>query len=87
MYQLVFFIEQLIGFYELLIVVWCIFSWIPLRRDGFVYDVAMAINRLVDPYVALFRRFIPPIGNVDCSPIVAMIALQLLERLLVAILL
>jgi YggT family protein len=37
---------------------------------GFLRDVT-------EPYLALFRRFIPPIGPVDVSPIVAILVLQI----------
>jgi YggT family protein len=36
---------------------------------GFLRDVT-------EPYLGLFRRFIPPIGPVDISPIVAILLLQ-----------
>jgi YggT family protein len=37
---------------------------------GFLRDVT-------EPYLSLFRRFIPPIGPVDVSPIVAILVLQI----------
>jgi YggT family protein len=36
---------------------------------GFLRDVT-------EPYLGLFRRFIPPIGPIDISPIVAILLLQ-----------
>ena len=36
---------------------------------GFLRDVS-------EPYLSIFRRFIPPIGPVDISPIVAILVLQ-----------
>ncbi|MDX6680965.1 MAG: YggT family protein [Solirubrobacteraceae bacterium] len=36
---------------------------------GFLRDVS-------EPYLGLFRRFIPPIGPVDISPIVAILVLR-----------
>ncbi len=36
---------------------------------GFLRDVS-------EPYLSIFRRFIPPIGPVDVSPIVAILVLQ-----------
>lgn len=36
---------------------------------GFLRDVC-------EPYLSIFRRFIPPIGPVDVSPIVAILVLQ-----------
>jgi len=37
---------------------------------GFLRDV-------VEPYLRIFRRFIPPIGPIDISPIVAILVLQI----------
>ncbi len=39
------------------------------------------IMRITDPYLALFRRFIPPIGGVlDLSPLLGFFLLQLAEQ-------
>jgi YggT family protein len=43
---------------------------------GFLRDVS-------EPYLSIFRRFIPPIGPVDISPIVAVLVLQLVGGLIV----
>lgn len=43
---------------------------------GFLRDVT-------EPYLALFRRFIPPIGPVDISPIVAILVLHFVGGFLV----
>jgi YggT family protein len=41
-----------------------------------------------DPYLNLFRRFIPPIGGVlDLSPLLGFFALQIMENLILFILL
>lgn len=77
---------RLLDFYALLIFVWCILSWLPIPREGLIADVVGAIDTLVSPYVGLFRRFIPPFGGLDFSPILAIVILQLLERLLLGIL-
>ena len=40
-----------------------------------------------DPYLNLFKKFIPPIGGmVDVSPIVALLVLQFGVRLLIGLL-
>ena len=31
---------------------------------------------MCEPYLSIFRRFIPPIGPIDISPIVAILFLQ-----------
>jgi YggT family protein len=42
---------------------------------GFLRDVS-------DPYLRIFRRFIPPIGQIDLSPMVAIILLYFLQSLI-----
>ena len=45
---------------------------------GFLRDVS-------EPYLSIFRRFIPPIGPIDISPIVAILVLQLVGGLIIAL--
>lgn len=75
-------IAALFRFYEFLILAWCIFSWFPQRCEWF-QDLCVVLDKLVAPYMNLFRCFIPPIGGIDFSPIVGLIVLQLLARFVV----
>jgi uncharacterized protein YggT (Ycf19 family) len=43
---------------------------------GFLRDVC-------EPYLGLFRRFIPPLGPLDLSPIVAIVVLQIVGGIIV----
>lgn len=73
--------------YSFVIVVYVLLSWFPTDR-GIIGDIYRVLGRICDPYLNLFRRFIPPIGGmVDVSPIVALLVLQLLVRLIIGILL
>ena len=45
---------------------------------GFLRDVS-------EPYLSIFRRFIPPIGPIDISPIVAILVLQFVGGFLIAL--
>ena len=47
-------------------------------RTTFLRDVA-------EPYLRIFRRFIPPIGPIDISPIVAIIVLQIVGGLIIGV--
>jgi uncharacterized protein YggT (Ycf19 family) len=38
-----------------------------------------------EPYLRLFRRFIPPIGPLDISPIVAIIVLQIVTGIIAGV--
>lgn len=78
-----FIILQLINIYTFIIFVYVLMSWIPMKQQGVIADIYNALGKICDPYLDLFRRFIPPIGGmVDISPIVAIIALQLVEALI-----
>ncbi|MEW6193012.1 MAG: YggT family protein [Bacillota bacterium] len=64
--------------YSWLIIVRVVLSWVrhnpyhPLIR--FIYDVT-------EPYLRIFRRFIPPVGMIDLSPIVAFLVLEVFQVL------
>jgi YggT family protein len=45
---------------------------------GFLRDVC-------EPYLSLFRRFIPPLGPLDLSPIIAILLLQFVGRIVYSI--
>ena len=45
---------------------------------GFLRDVC-------EPYLRIFRRFIPPLGPLDLSPIVAIFVLNVVSRLVVSL--
>ncbi len=79
------FVSRLFYFYQILILVWCILSWIPLPQNGVLQGIIGAIDTLVSPYINLFRRFIPPFGGLDFSPIVAIIVLGFIQRLIMGI--
>ncbi len=85
--QLLSLIQRLFDIYGWLIVIWCLLTWIPMRPGGFADDLRGALGMLVEPYLNLFRRFIPPLGGVDISPIVAILVLTAIERLVFTIIL
>jgi uncharacterized protein YggT (Ycf19 family) len=68
-------------FYSVLIIAYVLMSWFPMN-GGIIYDVYRVLGSLVEPYLGLFRRFIPPMGGMDFSPIVAIIVLNLLVGLI-----
>jgi len=79
------FVDVFIYVYVLVIFVYILTSWIPLpyspalsRVQRFLYDVC-------NPYLRLFRRVLPPLGPLDLSPVVAIIALIALMRIVDAI--
>ena len=52
-----------------------------MKQGGLLQDIAAVLDSVCGPWLNLFRRFIPPMGGIDFSPVVAIIALQLVQRL------
>ena len=77
-------LSRVIWLYGLLIIAYVLMSWVPVK--GALYDVYRVLGSVVEPYLKLFRRIIPPIGMVDISPIVALLVLQLVGNALVRLL-
>jgi YggT family protein len=77
---------QIANIYVLVIVVWAIFSWFD-HSKGILDDIYRVLNTLVEPYVNIFRRFIPPLGGIDLSPLVAVIVLQVVIQVVYRVLL
>ncbi len=76
---------QLVSFYEILIIAYILMSWLR-PTDGLLGDIYRVLGTITEPWLGIFRRFIPPIGMIDISPIVAIIALRLLVNGLVGLL-
>ncbi len=76
------FVSVFVGVYVLLILVYILLSWVPLGASGTLEHVRRFLHEVCEPYLRLFRRFIPPLGPLDLSPIVAIVALTLGERVL-----
>ena len=79
--QIGYVVYRLLNFYEMLIFVQVLLSWFVSSGNKFVVDVYGALSTLVDPFVNLFRRFIPPLTGLDWSPFIAILVLQLVQRL------
>jgi YggT family protein len=70
--------------YTLLLMVRVIGSWFPsFAGSQFMRFVIYYTN----PYLNLFRKIIPPIGNFDLSPLIAFFALQMLEQFILRLVL
>ena len=70
--------------YFVLIFIRIILSWV---RHNPYQPVFKFIYEITEPYLRIFRRVIPPIGMIDISPIVALLALQFIEWVIIRALL
>jgi len=78
-------VVQLVNFYEILIIAYILMSWIR-PTEGLLGDIYRVLGTLTEPWLGIFRRFIPPIGMVDVSPIVAILVLNVLTSGIVRLL-
>lgn len=75
-------LSSLVDVYTMIIFVYVLMSWIPQKR-GIIADIDNVLAKICDPYLNLFRKFIPPLGGmVDISPIIALLVLQFALRLI-----
>jgi YggT family protein len=67
------FILTLIQIYSYAVIIYILMSWFPNARET---AIGRFLGKIVEPYLEPFRRFVPPIGMIDLSPLVALLVLQ-----------
>ena len=75
------YVEALIFVYTVLIVANVILSWVqqfrPIPYNLTLRAVLGFIEETTNPYLNLFRAFVPRIGPLDISPIIAILVLSI----------
>lgn len=69
-------IDSLFWIYMVMLFIRILSSWVPEWRDT---TFIRFVSFYTDPYLNFFRQFIPPIGMLDISPIVAFFCLNIIE--------
>lgn len=70
------FIKNAIYIYSFILIIYILMSWVPSMREN---AFGRFIGTLAEPYLSFFRRFIPPLGMIDLSPIIAIFALRFIS--------
>ena len=75
---------NILQLYFLIIIVRCFLTWLPNIdwEKPFFKFIAVA----TDIFLAPFRRIIPPMGGLDFSPIIAILAFQFIANTIVSML-
>ena len=76
-------IETVFWLLDLALLLRVLFSWI--RPDPY-NPLVRLIHQITEPILAPLRRYIPPFGGLDITPMVALVVLDLARRLLVSLL-
>lgn len=64
------------------VVSWLIAFDIINLRNRTAYNVVRLLDRAVSPLLAPFRRFIPPLGGMDITPVILIILIWAAQRAL-----
>jgi YggT family protein len=78
---LYFIVDNLLGLLVLAIIISAIMSWLVAfdvinLRNRIVYQIAHFLDAVTRPILRPFQRFIPPLGGVDVTPILALLVIQ-----------
>lgn len=76
-------IMQVFQVYRIALIVYFLLSWMP---GGYQSGLGQFLTRICEPYVGIFRRFVPPIGMLSLAGIVAFVALNFIEYGVIALL-
>lgn len=68
-------LSWLIYLYSLVIVIYCLFSWVPALRDS---KLGECLGRIVVPYLRIFH--LPAFWGIDFSPVLALLLLYLVQN-------
>jgi len=74
-------IASLIGLYTFVILIRVILSWFP-SRGGPIDNIRDLTGRVTEPLLGPIRRALPSMGGLDLSPVVLLLALQVLRSLI-----
>ena len=77
----IYIVHQLISIVILIIIVQSILTFFMAPY----HPVRQTLDRFVGPFLAPIRRFLPPVGGLDFSPLVLIVILEVIDRLLVGL--
>lgn len=76
-------VNNIFHLYFGLIILRIFLTWIP--SINWFEQPFKTVREITDIYLDVFRRFIPPFGGLDFSPIIAIIVLQIIQSVVVNI--
>jgi YggT family protein len=83
MIQIIYIIQIVFQVLSLAIIARALISWFPISP---YHPVVTVLHQLTDPLIAPIRRYMPSNMGFDLSPLIALILLQVIERILVGLL-
>lgn len=66
-----------IGIYRYLLLAYFLLSWLP---GAYQSTIGQLLMRVCEPFVGVFRQFIPPVGMISFAGMAAFFSLHFFER-------
>ncbi|HYU18367.1 MAG TPA: YggT family protein [Chloroflexota bacterium] len=76
---LLYFVDLLFNILQFAIIIRALLSWFNPRPDN---PLVILLNDITEPILAPLRRIVPRLGMIDITPIVAILLLQVIQRVL-----
>ncbi|MBD2449600.1 YggT family protein [Nostoc sp. FACHB-152] len=73
-------LNTFIQLYTALLFIRVMLTWFP--TINWYNQPFSALSQITDPYLNVFRSFIPPLGGIDFSPMLAIILLQVVGQVI-----
>jgi YggT family protein len=80
------FLQVFVYVYSLLILAYIITSWVRMPYSVWLNRIQRFLYDVCDPYLRMWRRVLPTFGPLDLSPVVAVVALNILLAVVLNIL-
>jgi YggT family protein len=77
------FIDLFFNLLSLAILARALLSWFAVSP---YHPVVRILDQITEPIMAPLRRYVPPIGMIDITPIVALVLIQIIRELIVRLL-
>ena len=80
------FLRVFVYVYSLLILAYIITSWVRMPYSVWLNRIQRFLYDVCDPYLRMWRRVLPSFGPLDLSPVVGVVALNILLAVVLNIL-
>ena len=80
------FVHVFILVYVLVLFAYILLSWVRLPYSLWLNRIQRFLFDVSEPYLRIFRRFLPPFGAFDLSPMIAIFSLFILDFVIQSIL-
>lgn len=84
-------ISLALNIYTFIIVLHVAVTWLVVFKvldieNPQAYNLVQLLKKATDPVIKPIQKYVPPIGGIDLTPIVALIGLQVIARIIIGLL-